>query len=52
MIDKNFENGCVLVVGGSGGIGSLCAKEFANTGAKNLFSNQWCFVEDNNNWLI
>tara|TARA_B100000945_G_scaffold275428_1_gene239397 strand:+ start:278 stop:1045 length:768 start_codon:yes stop_codon:yes gene_type:complete len=34
MIDKNFENGCVLVVGGSGGIGSLCAKEFANTGAK------------------
>ena len=34
MIDKNFENGCVLVVGGSGGIGSLCAKEFANSGAK------------------
>mgnify|MGYP001808599999 FL=1 len=34
MIDKNFENGCVLVVGGSGGIGSLCAKEFANNGAK------------------
>ena len=34
MIDKNFEKGCVLVVGGSGGIGSLCAKEFANSGAK------------------
>ena len=34
MIDQNFEKGCVLVVGGSGGIGSLCAKEFANSGAK------------------
>ncbi len=33
MIDQNFEKGCVLVVGGSGGIGSLCAKEFANSGA-------------------
>ena len=34
MIDSNFKNGCVLIVGGSGGIGSLCAKEFANAGAK------------------
>ena len=34
MMDKNFENGCVFVVGGSGGIGSLCAKEFASSGAK------------------
>ena len=34
MIDSNFKNGCVLIVGGSGGIGSLCAKEFANSGAK------------------
>ena len=33
-MDKNFKNGCVLVVGGSGGIGSLCAKEFVNSGAK------------------
>ena len=33
MIDSNFNNGCVLIVGGSGGIGSLCAQEFANTGA-------------------
>ena len=33
-MDKNFENGCVLIVGGRGGIGSLCAKEFANSGAK------------------
>ena len=34
MIDSNFKFGCVLIVGGSGGIGSLCAKEFANAGAK------------------
>ena len=34
MIDSNFKNGCVLIVGGSGGIGSLCAEEFSNSGAK------------------
>ena len=34
MIDINFQNGCVLIVGGSGGIGSLCAKHFADEGAK------------------
>ena len=34
MIDKNFQTGFVLIVGGSGGIGSLCAKEFVNAGAK------------------
>ena len=34
MIDQNFKNGCVLIVGGSGGIGSLCAEEFSNLGAK------------------
>ena len=34
MTDSNFKIGCVLIVGGSGGIGSLCAKEFANSGAK------------------
>ena len=33
-MDKSFENGCVLIVGGSGGIGSLCAQEFADSGAK------------------
>ena len=33
MTDSNFKKGCVLIVGGSGGIGSLCAKEFANSGA-------------------
>ena len=34
MRDLNFKKGCVLVVGGSGGIGSLCAHEFANSDAK------------------
>ena len=34
MIDIKFQNGCVLIVGGSGGIGSLCAKQFADEGAK------------------
>ena len=34
MIDQNFKNGCVLIVGGSGGIGSLCAEEFSISGAK------------------
>ena len=34
MIDINFQNGCVLIVGGSGGTGSLCAKQFADEGAK------------------
>jgi len=34
MIDSNFQKGCVLIVGGSGGIGSLCAQEFARSNAK------------------
>jgi NAD(P)-dependent dehydrogenase (short-subunit alcohol dehydrogenase family) len=34
MIDSNFQKGCVLIIGGSGGIGSLCAQEFANSSAK------------------
>jgi len=34
MIDLNFQKGCVLIVGGSGGIGSLCAQEFAYSNAK------------------
>jgi NAD(P)-dependent dehydrogenase (short-subunit alcohol dehydrogenase family) len=33
-MDKSFENGCAFIVGGSGGIGSLCAQEFAQSGAK------------------
>ena len=43
MIDQNFKNGCVLIVGGSGGIGSLCAEEFSNSGAKvdiNYYKNE------------
>ena len=34
MIDQNYKNGCVLIVGGSGGIGSWSAEEFSNSGAK------------------
>ena len=34
MTDSNFQKGCVLIVGGSGGIGSLCAQEFARSNAK------------------
>ena len=34
MTDSNFKEGCVLIVGGSGGIGSLCAQEFSNSDAK------------------
>ena len=34
MIDSNFQKGCVLIIGGSGGIGSLCAQEFARSNAK------------------
>jgi len=34
MIDSNFQKGCVLIIGGSGGIGSLCAQEFAKSNAK------------------
>ena len=47
-MDKNFENGCVLIVGGSGGIGSLCAKEFANSGAKvaiTYFKNEQAAID-------
>ena len=48
MIDSNFKKGCVLIVGGSGGIGSLCAKEFANSGAKvaiTYFKNEQAAVD-------
>ena len=34
MIDLNFQKGCVLIIGGSGGIGSLCAQEFVQSNAK------------------
>ena len=48
MTDSNFKKGCVLIVGGSGGIGSLCAKEFANSGAKvaiTYFKNEQAAVD-------
>ena len=48
MIDSNFKKGCVLIVGGSGGIGSLCAQEFANSGAKvaiTYFKNEQAAVD-------
>ncbi len=37
-MDKNFNQGCVLVIGGSGGIGSHCVQEFSNEGAKVVFT--------------
>ena len=48
MTDSNFKKGCVLIVGGSGGIGSLCAKEFANSGAKlaiTYYKNQQAAID-------
>ena len=48
MTDLNFKKGCVLIVGGSGGIGSLCAKEFANSGAKvaiTYFKNEQAAID-------
>ena len=47
-MDKSFENGCVLIVGGSGGIGSLCAQEFARSGARvaiTYYKNEQAAVE-------
>ena len=38
-MDKSFKKGCVLIVGGSGGIGSLCAHEFARSGACLLYTS-------------
>ena len=51
MTDSNFKKGCVLIVGGSGGIGSLCAQEFANSGAKvaiTYFKNEQAAVDISN----
>ena len=48
MTDSNFKKGCVLIVGGSGGIGSLCAQEFANSGAKvaiTYFKNEQAAID-------
>ena len=37
-MDKNFKNGCVLVIGGTGGVGSECVRTFHNHGAKVVFT--------------
>ena len=37
-MDKHFSEGCVLVVGGSGGVGSACVKRFAADGATVVFT--------------
>jgi len=28
MTDRNFKDGCVFVIGGTGGVGSACVKSF------------------------
>ena len=38
MTDKNFKDGCVFVVGGTGGVGSACVKSFHEAGANVVFS--------------
>ena len=38
-MNKNFENGCALIVGGSVDISSLCIKEFDNSDAKVAITN-------------
>jgi len=37
-MDKQFENGCVLVIGGSGGVGNACVQRFYADGAKVVFT--------------
>jgi len=32
MTDRNFKDGCVFVVGGTGGVGSACVKSFYEAG--------------------
>ena len=52
MIDSNFQKGCVLIIGGSGGVGSLCAQEFANSNAKvaiTYYKNQQAAIDVANN---
>ena len=47
-MDKRFKKGCVLIVGGSGGIGSLCAQEFAQSGARvaiTYFKNEQAAID-------
>lgn len=37
-MDKQFKKGCVLIIGGSGGIGRACVQRFAEAGAKIVFT--------------
>ena len=37
-MDKQFERGCVLVIGGSGGVGNACVQKFYEDGAKVVFT--------------
>lgn len=37
-MDKQFEIGCALIIGGSGGIGSACVKKFYQEGARVVFT--------------
>ena len=38
MTDRNFKDGCVFVIGGTGGVGSACVKSFNDAGANVVFS--------------
>jgi len=38
IMDKQFEQGCVLIIGGSGGVGSACVQRFYEDGAKVVFT--------------
>ena len=37
-MDKQFKEGCVFVIGGSGGIGRACVHQFVQAGAKVVFT--------------
>ncbi len=37
-MDKQFEKGCVFVIGGSGGVGNACVQRFYEDGAKVVFT--------------
>ena len=36
MTDRNFKDGCVFVIGGTGGVGSACVKSFHEAGGANV----------------
>jgi len=37
-MDKQFKKGCVLIIGGSGGVGSACVQRFYQDGGKIVFT--------------